>query len=69
MAERFPPTYSPPPQSKRINDAVAEAKRQSKDQLDEARRKIEQQISVARVLLYFQILYHIISMTFKHKKL
>jgi hypothetical protein len=51
MAGRFPPTYSPPPQSQRINDAVAEAERQAKDQLDEARRKIEQQLGVARVLL------------------
>jgi hypothetical protein len=42
MAGRFPPTYSPPPQSQRINDAVAEAERQAKDQLDEARGKIEQ---------------------------
>jgi hypothetical protein len=38
-----PPTYSPPPQSQRINDAVADAM-EAKNQLDKARGKIDEQL-------------------------
>jgi septal ring factor EnvC (AmiA/AmiB activator) len=37
-------TYSPPPQSQRINDAVAEAQ-EAKQKLDAARSKIEDQLA------------------------
>lgn len=39
-----PPTYQKPPESQRINDAVAEVN-QAKDKLDEARGKAEQQLA------------------------
>lgn len=39
-----PPTYSPPPKSQRINDAVASAE-QAKEKLDEARGKIESKLA------------------------
>ena len=38
-----PPSYSPPSQSQRINDAVADAM-EAKNQLDKAREKIDQQL-------------------------
>lgn len=37
-----PPTYTPPPQSQRLNDAIAEAK-EAKEKLDQARGRLEQQ--------------------------
>jgi hypothetical protein len=40
-----PPTYSPPPQSQRINDAVADAM-EAKRKLDEARQKIDEQLAL-----------------------
>jgi hypothetical protein len=39
-----PPTYSPPPESQRLNDAIAEAQA-SKEKLDQTRGAVEQQLA------------------------